>query len=82
MEVVTDKIIKIETSEILNDFKQHLEFDGNKRILFSGPFGTGKSTFLKEFSQKENEDFFYLKIFPVNYSVSANEDVFELIKFD
>lgn len=79
---VADKIIKIETKEILNDFKQHLEFDSNKRILFSGPFGTGKSTFLKEFSQKEKEDFFYLKIFPVNYSVSANEDVFELIKFD
>lgn len=81
MEVV-DIIIKIETTEILNDFKQHLEFNGNKRILFSGPFGTGKSTFLKEFSENENEDFFYLKIFPVNYSVSANEDVFELIKFD
>lgn len=79
---VADKIIKIETTEILNDFKQHLEFEGNKRILFSGPFGTGKSTFLKEFSENESEDFFYLKIFPVNYSVSANEDVFELIKFD
>lgn len=79
---VAEKIIKIETSELLNDFKQHLDFENNKRILFSGPFGTGKSTFLKEFSEKENEDFFYLKIFPVNYSVSANEDVFELIKFD
>lgn len=79
---VADKIIKIETTEILNDFKQHLEFGGNKRILFSGPFGTGKSTFLKEFSEKEKDQFFYLKIFPVNYSVSPNEDVFELIKFD
>lgn len=79
---VDEKIIKIETTEISNDFKQHLELVNNKRILFSGPFGTGKSTFLKEFSEKENEGFFYLKIFPVNYSVSANEDVFELIKFD
>ncbi|KIQ24901.1 hypothetical protein RT99_02130 [Flavobacterium sp. MEB061] len=74
--------IKIETSNILNDFKKHLEIDNNKRILFSGPFGTGKSTFLNELSQNENDDYFYLKIFPVNYSVSANEDVFELIKFD
>lgn len=79
---VADKIIKIETTEILNDFKQHLELVNNKRILFSGPFGTGKSTFLKEFSDNEKDAFFYLKIFPVNYSVSANEDVFELIKFD
>jgi len=79
---VADKVIKIETEQLLNDFKQHLDFGNNKRILFSGPFGTGKSTFLKEFSEKENDDFFYLKIFPVNYSVSNNEDVFELIKFD
>ncbi|ESU19472.1 hypothetical protein FEDK69T_31410 [Flavobacterium enshiense DK69] len=79
---VADKVIKIETEQLLNDFKQHLDFGNNKRILFSGPFGTGKSTFLNEFSEKENDDFFYLKIFPVNYSVSNNEDVFELIKFD
>lgn len=80
--VAAGTTIKIETKEILSSFKQHLELVNNKRILFSGPFGTGKSTFLKEFSDNEKECFFYLKIFPVNYSVSANEDVFELIKFD
>lgn len=76
------KEIRIETSNILSDFKNHLQIENNKRILFSGPFGTGKSTFLNEFSEIESEDYFYLKIFPVNYSVSSNEDVFELIKFD
>lgn len=81
MEVATQNI-KIETNELLNEFKHHLGIENNKRILFSGPFGTGKSTFLKEFSETEKENFFYLKIFPVNYSVSKNEDVFELIKFD
>lgn len=77
-----EREIKIETSEILSDFKKHLEIEHNKRILFSGPFGTGKSTFLNELSQNKDDSLFYLKIFPVNYSVSANEDVFELIKFD
>ncbi|KAF2327495.1 P-loop NTPase fold protein [Flavobacterium nitrogenifigens] len=77
------KEIKIEIFDIQNDFKKHLEIENNKRILFSGPFGTGKSTFLKEVAESEDEDsFFYLRIFPVNYSVSSNEDVFELIKFD
>ena len=76
-----DKVL-IETNNILEDFKNHLCLPDNNRIIFSGPFGSGKSTFLKEFSEKENESFFYVKIFPVNYSVSANEDVFELIKFD
>ena len=81
MEVATQNI-KIETNELLNEFKHHLGIENNKRILFSGPFGTGKSTFLNDFSEKEHENFFYLKIYPVNYSVSNNEDVFELIKFD
>lgn len=77
-----EETIKIESSEIFKDFRNHLNIENNKRILFSGPFGTGKSTFLNEFSQTESDKFFYLKIFPVNYSVSGNEDVFELIKFD
>jgi len=77
-----EKVIKVETSEILKKFKEHLEIENNKRIIFSGPFGTGKSTFLNDFSDNQTESFFYFKIFPVNYSVSANEDVFELIKFD
>lgn len=81
MKVVTNNIL-IETDVLSKEFKEHLDLKNNKRILFSGPFGNGKSTFLKEFSQNVNEDYFYLKIYPVNYSVAANEDVFELIKFD
>lgn len=82
MEKLSIEQIRVETGIILKDFEDHFILNNNKRILFSGPFGTGKSTFLKEFSAKKDKDFFYLKIFPVNYSVSSNEDVFELIKFD
>jgi hypothetical protein len=49
--------------------------------LFSAPFGTGKSMFLKNYFD-DQDDLIVLKLFPVNYSISQNEDVFELIKYD
>ena len=60
-------------------FKQHFENNGNIKILFSGAFGTGKTTFLREyFNEKTNYDVFHL--FPVNYSVANNDDIFRYIK--
>lgn len=63
------------------DFKTHLDLDGNNRIIFSGIFGIGKTYFLKEFFE-ENEQYNYIHLYPVNYSVAKNEDIFELIKYD
>ncbi|PSK83700.1 P-loop NTPase fold protein [Prolixibacter denitrificans] len=65
------------------EFKKHLEEGGNNRILFSAPYGQGKTTFLKEFFKKENEDkklYEVFHLFPVNYAISANEDIFRYIK--
>ena len=67
------------------DFKDHLETEGNNRILFSGKFGTGKSTFLHHYfnaSDAIRNKYQVLHLFPVNYSVASNEDIFELIKYD
>ena len=74
--------IRIDHSNIETDFLSHLGLKENNRILFTAPFGTGKSTFLQEVFEKNTNDYFTINLFPVNYSVSANEDVFELIKFD
>ncbi len=71
--------IRIDHSTIETDFLSHLGLNENNRILFTAPFGAGKSTFLQEVFQK-SENYFTINLFPVNYSVSANEDVFELIK--
>ena len=75
------KEIRINHSEIERDFLDHVGLKENNRIFFTAPFGSGKSTFLQEIFYN-NENYFTIKLFPVNYSVSANEDVFELIKFD
>ncbi len=74
--------IKLDHSSIKTDFIEHLNLSGNDRLLFTAPFGSGKSTFLNEVFEEQKESFFTLKLFPINYSVSLNEDVFELIKFD
>ncbi|TGN29180.1 P-loop NTPase fold protein [Empedobacter tilapiae] len=74
--------LKISNDNILKQFKDHLEEHTNERILLSGPFGSGKSTFINEFEEFNNEEYYFIKLYPVNYSVSSNEDIFELIKFD
>lgn len=72
-----------------NNFTSHLLVEGNERIIFSGRFGTGKTTFLNEFFLEENQELHFkgirynaIKVYPVNYSIASNEDIFEYIKYD
>lgn len=65
----------------LQNFKRYLEFENNSRILFTGKFGIGKTYFLKKYFE-ENESFSTIHLFPTNYQVTQNEDIFDLIKFD
>ncbi len=53
----------------------------NSKILFSGVFGSGKTTFLKDFFN-DNTNYSGIHIYPVNYSTVSNQDIFELIKYD
>ncbi len=74
--------IKIPIKTIKNDFSSFISMKGNSRLFFSGKFGIGKTYFLKDFfdSQVDRYEVFYL--YPVNYQVSNNEDILELIKYD
>jgi len=63
-------------------FLAHLGLLNNNRIIFSGAFGTGKTYFLEKFFDKEDSEYEAIHLFPVNYSVASNEDIFELIKYD
>lgn len=62
------------------NFKRHIEQKDNVKILFSAPFGQGKTTFLNYFFEQHTEEYEVFKVFPVNYSISHNEDVFKYIK--
>ena len=63
-------------------FKNHLTASGNERIIFSGAFGVGKTYFLEKFFAPSEMDYLAIKLSPVNYSISSNEDIFEIIKYD
>ncbi|MFZ3565015.1 P-loop NTPase fold protein [Tenacibaculum finnmarkense] len=63
-------------------FKEHLILPDNDQIIFSGIFGIGKTYFLNEFFEDEKEQYETIKISPVNYSISSNDDIIDYIKYD
>lgn len=77
-----EKSIEIEVSRPTKNFSEHLEFPNNKRIIFSGPFGSGKTYFLKKFFEERSDIYETIHLFPVNYAIASNEDIFELLKYD
>lgn len=74
--------LNIDISTQLLSFKKHLQIPNNTRILFSGPFGSGKTYFMERFFEQNDTDYIKIKINPIHYSVASNEDIFELIKYD
>ena len=72
----------INISGKLNDFSQYLET--TDRIILSAKFGDGKTYLLNKLRNDEamKDKYEFFTIYPVNYSVAKNEDVFEYIKRD
>lgn len=75
-------IVEIPIDSIEKDFQEFLNMEGNKRILFSGRFGIGKTYFLNTFFQKNKEEYDVFHLYPINYQISRNEDILELIKYN
>ncbi len=63
-------------------FKRHIDDNLNERIIFSGIFGIGKSYFLEKFFEKNTDKYLAVNLAPINYSISNNDDIFRLIKYD
>lgn len=64
----------------IDDFKLYLS--SITRAILSARFGDGKSTFLNEFEEKSKDEYIIFRIFPLNYQVAENKDIFEYIKRD
>lgn len=56
--------------------------DHNCRCILSARFGDGKSFFLNEVKKTLSDKYIFLTIYPVNYQVAENKDIFEYIKRD
>lgn len=65
---------------VIKDFDKHLK--SHPRTILSARFGDGKSFFLAAAEKKLRKRYVFLKIYPVNYQVADNQDIFEYIKRD
>ena len=70
-------------------FTEHLDDENNVRILFSGPYGSGKTTFLNDYFKEGTqvitlgkENYKTIHLYPVSYPAASNEDIFKYIKYD
>lgn len=76
--LTTEDIIPIDDHLLF--FKEHI--DSNDRAIFSARFGDGKTFFLDKFKEEFKEDYEFITLYPVNYQVAENKDIFEYIKRD
>ena len=78
MEYIGEK----ELNHKLDDFKNHL--DHVDRMILSAKFGDGKSFFLQKIREDKERfpEYEFITLYPVNYVVAQNEDIFEYIKRD
>lgn len=78
--------MKIDITKELVAFRKHLT--NNERVILSAKFGDGKTYFLDEFKERFSKGKEYLTkyefitLYPVNYQVSDNKEIFEYIKRD
>lgn len=75
-----DFVIPIDSA--IKEFFEHMKV--NQRTILSSKFGNGKSYFLNKYKNTDfvSERFVFLTIYPVNYQVVSNRDIFDLIKRD
>lgn len=73
---------KYDVSPKIEEFTQYL--NSSDRIILSAKFGDGKTYFLNELTKdkKLSKKYEFFTVYPVNYSVATNEDIFEYIKRD
>lgn len=80
--MVQEEPFLIPIDDAIEAFRHHL--DSHDRTILSACFGDGKSFLLSHFMKDVDvaERYTFLTIFPVNYQVTENCDIFELIKRD
>lgn len=78
--MMPDFIIPVKCA--IQDFREHLKC--HPRTILSARYGDGKSYFLDAFMNDMDvrNEFQFIKLYPVNYQVLENRDVFEVIKYD
>lgn len=74
--------LKIPLGGVFKKFEKHIDKKTNNRIVFSAKFGMGKTYFLKEFFNEHEDQYETFHLFPVNYQICSNDDIFDFLKYD
>lgn len=79
---MTDTDLIIPVDDAITEFSHHLL--SHPRTILSARFGDGKTYFINKFIENSDvlQEFKFLRIFPINYQVLDNKDVFEIVKRD
>jgi hypothetical protein len=73
----------IDPKSVQDSFEKELkQYDSSARIFFSGKYGVGKTKFLERFFEEKKEEYLKIHLYPVNYQISTNEDIIDLLKYD
>ena len=66
----------------ITQFAQHLQT--HHRTILSAKFGDGKSYFIDKFEKDKgvSAELKIVKVYPVNYQIASNTDIFTLLKYD
>lgn len=70
----------IPVDDAIREFQCHLI--SHPRTILSARFGDGKSFFLDHFIRDRGKKFLCIRVYPVNYQVLDNKDIFEFVKRD
>ncbi|KUK66649.1 MAG: hypothetical protein XD85_0062 [Parcubacteria bacterium 34_609] len=77
-----DTSLKIPLDGVFKKFEKHIDKKTNSRIVFSAKFGMGKTYFLKEFFKEHKDQYEVFHLFPINYQICSNDDIFDFLKYD
>lgn len=77
-----DTSLKIPLDSVFKKFEEHIGKKSNNRIVFSAKFGMGKTYFLREFFKQYEDRYEAFHLFPVNYQICSNDDIFDFLKYD
>lgn len=71
---------EIPIDKAIDRFDDYLSY--NSRGIFSAAFGDGKTYFLNKFKKAKADKYVFITLYPVNYQVADNYDIFDLMKRD
>ena len=74
--------VVISTKNDDENFNTFIKLENNQRMLFTAPFGMGKTYFLNEFFKINSEEYNTFHLYPIRYQVHNDVNIIKVIAAD